>query len=234
MNSGIDASAAVGKRRRWLLAIDPVFEGGRRGKRAQAWDVEDELIAVAILGDVTIDLSRTRSVPAEVDIEAYALLRDVDVLVPEDTHVELFGGVLRGDLENHVPPIIEDQRTSVVRIHGHCLFGDVTPGCQDILQQLGRVRSESPACAVALDRGSRSEPRSCSQPLVDLGSAGREQLLHYVLRLWRQVLVAEHTRGDRQDSVRRGRTAQPREEPDVVDVSVHPRSLHLEGEEVFR
>ncbi len=114
-NSGIDASAALGKRRRWLLAIDPVFEGGRRGERAQAWDVEDELIAVAILGDVTIDLSRTRSAPAEVDIEAYALLRDVDVLVPEGAHVELFGGVLRGDLENHVPPIIEDQRTRVVR-----------------------------------------------------------------------------------------------------------------------
>jgi predicted membrane protein len=109
-----------------LLAIDPVFEGGRRGKRAQAWDVEDELIAVAILGDVTIDLSQTRSAPHDVDIEAYALLRDVDVLVPEGTHVELSGGVLRGELENHVPPIAEDQRARVVRIHGHCLLGDVT------------------------------------------------------------------------------------------------------------
>ncbi len=126
LQPGNDVSAAVGKRRRWLLAIDPVFEGGRRGKRAQAWNVEDELIAVAILGDVTIDLSRTRSAPAEIDIEAYALLRDVDVLVPDGTHVELFGGVLRGDLENHVPPITEDQRTHVVRIHGHSLFGDVT------------------------------------------------------------------------------------------------------------
>jgi hypothetical protein len=123
---GSDASADVGKRRRWLLAIDPVFEGGRRGERAQAWDVEDELIAVAIFGDVTIDLSRTRSAPNEVDIEAYALLRDVDVLVPEGTHVELFGGVLRGDLQNQVPPIAEDQPTRVVRIHGHCLLGDVT------------------------------------------------------------------------------------------------------------
>lgn len=123
---GNDAAADVGRRRRWLLAIDPVFEGGRRGKRAQAWDVEDELIAVAMFGDVTIDLSRTRSAPDEIDIEAYALLRDVVVLVPEGTHVELFGGVLRGDLENHVPSMTEDQRTRVVRIHRHCLFGDVT------------------------------------------------------------------------------------------------------------
>ena len=91
-----------GKRRRWLLAIDPVFEGGRRGKRAQAWDVEDQLIAVAMFGDVTIDLSEAHSAPDEIEIEAYALLRDVDVLVPEGTHVELFGGVLRGNLENSV------------------------------------------------------------------------------------------------------------------------------------
>jgi hypothetical protein len=75
---------------------------------------------------VTIDLSRTRSAPEDVDIEAYALLRDVDVFVPEDTHVELSGGVRRGELENQVPPITDAQRTRVVRIHGHCLLGDVT------------------------------------------------------------------------------------------------------------
>ena len=75
-----------------------------RGRYAQTWDVEDELVAVALFGDVTIDLSQTRSTPAEVAIEAYAILRDVDVLVPEGTHVELSGGVVRGDLRNEVPP----------------------------------------------------------------------------------------------------------------------------------
>jgi hypothetical protein len=119
-------SRTAGKRRRWLLAIDPVFEGGRRGRRAQAWDVEDQLVAVAMLGDVTIDLSQARSLPAEVEIEAYALLRDVDVVVPAGTHVELFGGVLRGDLDNSVPPAPEGERARTVRIHGHCLLGDVT------------------------------------------------------------------------------------------------------------
>lgn len=126
MDNETGTSRTTGKRRRWLLAIDPVFEGGRRGERAQAWDVEDELVAVALLGDVTIDLSQARSAPAEIEIEAYALLRDVDVVVPEGTHVELFGGVLRGDLDNTVPAIPEDQRKGTVRIHGHCMLGDVT------------------------------------------------------------------------------------------------------------
>ncbi len=116
----------TGKRRRWFLGLEPIFEAGRKGKRAQTWDVEDELIAVALFGDVTIDLSQTRSTPAEVAIEAYAILRDVDVLVPEGTHVELSGGVVRGDLRNEVPVVSEEQREHVVRIQGHSVLGDVT------------------------------------------------------------------------------------------------------------
>lgn len=109
-----------------MLGLEPIFEGGRKGKRAQAWDVEDELIAVALLGDVTIDLSQSDSAPAEVDIEAYAIIRDVDVLVAEGTHVEMFGGVLRGELDNTVPAVPEESRERLVRIHGHCMAGDVT------------------------------------------------------------------------------------------------------------
>jgi len=118
----------AGRRRRWLLALDPIFEAGRHGKRARAWDVEDELIAVAVLGDVTIDLSDTRSAPAQVAINAYAIGRDVDVLVGPRVRVELFGDVVRGDLRNDVPPLAADQCDRIVRIHGHALLGDVTVG----------------------------------------------------------------------------------------------------------
>ena len=128
MNSHLEAQhkTVVGRRRRWLLALDPVFEAGRQGERARAWDVEDELIAVALLGDVTIDLSQTGNAPAEIDIEAYAIFRDVDVLVAEGDHVELFGGVLRGDLRKDVPAVPAERRDRVIRIHGHTVLGDVT------------------------------------------------------------------------------------------------------------
>jgi hypothetical protein len=116
----------AGKRRRWLVAVDPIFEAGRRGTSAQRWDVEDELIAVAILGDVTIDLSQTNSAPAEIVINAYAIFRDVDVRVAAGTHVELFGGVFRGDLRNDVPAPPKSAPDRMVRVHGHTLFGDVT------------------------------------------------------------------------------------------------------------
>ena len=125
MNGHAQGEHSGGRRRRWFLGLEPIFEAGRTGKRAQTWDVEDELIAVALLGDVTIDLSQTRS-GRRVAIEAYAILRDVDVLVPEGTHVELSGGVVRGDLRNEVPVVSEEQREHVVRIQGHSLLGDVT------------------------------------------------------------------------------------------------------------
>lgn len=125
MNGHAQGKHGGGKRRRWFLGLEPIFEAGRKGKRAQTWDVEDELIAVALLGDVTIDVTQARSLPAEIAIEAYAILRDVDVLVPERTRVELSGGVVRGDLRNEVPVVSEDQREHVVRIQGHSVLGDV-------------------------------------------------------------------------------------------------------------
>jgi len=121
----------TGKRRRRLLALDPIFEGGRKGRRARAWDVEDELIAVALLGDVTIDLSDVKSAPAEIEIEAYALVRDVDVIVSADTRVEMFGRALLGDLQNEVAIVPQEQHDRVVRIHGHAFLGDVTVRTSD-------------------------------------------------------------------------------------------------------
>jgi predicted membrane protein len=114
-----------------LLALDPIFEGGRKGRRARAWDVEDELIGVALLGDVTIDLSDVKSAPAEIEIAAYALIRDVDVIVPAGARVEMFGRALLGDLQNEVATVPQEQRDRVVRIHGHALLGDVTARTSD-------------------------------------------------------------------------------------------------------
>jgi predicted membrane protein len=125
MNGHAQGEHSGGRRRRWFLGLEPIFEAGRKGKRAQTWDVEDDLIAVALLGDVSIDLSQARSLPREVAIEAYAILRDVDVFVPENTHVELSGGVVRGDLHSEVPVVSEEQREHTVRVQGHSLVGDV-------------------------------------------------------------------------------------------------------------
>jgi hypothetical protein len=92
-DSQFENGADARRRRRWLLGLEPIFEGGwlHRGKFAGSWDVEDELIAISVLGDVTIDLTNTNSAPPEISIDAFAIGRDVDVLVAQGTHVGLTG-----------------------------------------------------------------------------------------------------------------------------------------------
>jgi hypothetical protein len=130
MNTPLNSrqSLPASKRTRWLLGLEPIFEGGwlHRGKRARSWDVESKLVAVALLGDVTIDLSQAKTVPAEIAINAYAGLRDVDVFVGTNTHVELSGRANNDHLRNDVLAVSEDRREHIVRIQGHTALGDVT------------------------------------------------------------------------------------------------------------
>jgi predicted membrane protein len=114
-----------GKRRRWLLGLEPFFEAGREGKRAAEWNVEDELVAVAFLGDVTIDLSKASIEGREIAISAWAIFRDVEVIVSKDFLVEVSGSVVWGNLEATVPPASSTPTSAVVRIRGHALIGDV-------------------------------------------------------------------------------------------------------------
>jgi hypothetical protein len=113
--------------RRWLIGAEPFFEGGwfHKGKRAKNWDVEGELVALSILGDVTVDLSGPKSMPTEVYLKAYAIGRDVDVLVAPGTRVELMGRPDNDHLNNDAPSVPETERTRVLRIEGHTLLGDV-------------------------------------------------------------------------------------------------------------
>jgi hypothetical protein len=116
------------RRHRWLLGLEPIFEGGWRhkGERARRWDVEPELAAVALFGDVTVDLAQARSTPDQIDLSAWAVLRDVDVTVPAGTRVEVAGDRVRSHLVNHVPAVPDQRPDRVVRVHGHTLLGDVT------------------------------------------------------------------------------------------------------------
>ncbi|MGA3147050.1 MAG: hypothetical protein ABSF33_06195 [Acidimicrobiales bacterium] len=114
--------------RRWLLGVEPFFEGGwfHRGTRSRSWDVESELGAVALLGDVTIDLTNARTMPREIGVQAYAIGRDVDVLVRPGTRVELSGRADNDHLNNDAASIPSGEGDHIVKITGHTFLGDVT------------------------------------------------------------------------------------------------------------
>jgi hypothetical protein len=123
----------MGNRRRWLLGLEPIFEGGwlHKGRRARTWNVESELTALALLGDVTVDFAQAKSAPAEIIVNAYAILRDVDVLVHKGTLVELTGRANNDHLNNHAIRDPHEEPERVVRVHGHTLLGDVTARTTD-------------------------------------------------------------------------------------------------------
>ena len=94
-------------------------------RRAGPQPLEDEITAIALLGDAVIDLREAKATSKEITIRAYALLNDVDVIVPEGVAVELSGVAVVGDHRNMARPVPAGTSRFVVKIHGHALLGDV-------------------------------------------------------------------------------------------------------------
>jgi hypothetical protein len=114
--------------RRYLIGLEPIFEGGwlHRGQRADRWDVKRELVAISLLGDVTVDLSRSHSLPAEIRIHAYAIGRDVDVIVPSGTQVAINGRLHNDHVNNNAPLVDGSACAHLLTIVGHTFLGDIT------------------------------------------------------------------------------------------------------------
>jgi hypothetical protein len=118
-----------------LPAIDPVRGPGRLrrvmlgifwdSRRAGPQPLEDEITAIALLGDAVIDLREAKAASKEITIRAYALLNDVDVIVPEGVAVEFSGIAVIGDNRNMVKPVPAGTSRFVVKIYGHALLGDI-------------------------------------------------------------------------------------------------------------
>jgi len=125
------------KSRRYLVGFEPFFEGGwlHKGARATRWQVEEHLVALAVFGDVTIDLRAVQKLPAQVRISAYAFGRDVDILVPEGTGVQLVGRKNNGHLKNHATSVTGSAAHSV-KVEGHTFLGDVTIRTDESITQV--------------------------------------------------------------------------------------------------
>jgi Domain of unknown function (DUF1707) len=113
-----DPARGPGRLRRVMLGI---FWDSRR---AGPQPLEDEITAIALLGDAVIDLRQAKATSKEITIRAYALLNDVDVIIPEGV-AELTGVAVVGDNRNMTTPFPTGTSRFVVKIHGHALLGDV-------------------------------------------------------------------------------------------------------------
>jgi Domain of unknown function (DUF1707)/Cell wall-active antibiotics response 4TMS YvqF len=117
--AAVDAGRGPHRLRRVMLGI--FWDSRRSGPQP----LEDEITAIALLGDAVIDLREAKATSKGITINAYALLNDVDVIVPEGVAVELSGVAVVGENRNTVRPVPAGTSKFVVKIHGHALLGDV-------------------------------------------------------------------------------------------------------------
>ncbi|GAA2871402.1 DUF1707 domain-containing protein [Streptosporangium fragile] len=108
-----------GRLRRWFVAV--LGDSKRRGQ----WRIDKPLGAVAVLGDVTLDLRLAEVRTEVVDIVATSVLGDVKIIVPDGVNVELEGVAVLGDKKVQVAEAPPGTNAPVVRVRAYAVLGDV-------------------------------------------------------------------------------------------------------------
>ena len=105
--------------REWVVAV--MGDSRRQGR----WRVERPLAAVAVMGDVVLDLRGAEVPQGDVEINATAVMGDVKVYVPDGVDVELSGIAVMGDKKVMVREAPPGQRFPRVVVKATVLMGDV-------------------------------------------------------------------------------------------------------------
>ncbi|MBC6470291.1 DUF1707 and DUF2154 domain-containing protein [Actinomadura alba] len=87
--------------------------------------VDDPLSAVAVLGDVVLDLRGAHVTDGEVDVTATAILGNVKIIVPDGVEVLLSGVAVLGDKKIKVRKPPPGRSVPVVRVTAKAILGDV-------------------------------------------------------------------------------------------------------------
>lgn len=105
-------------RRRFIAIMSGASARGR-------WWAPRRMLAVAFCGGVTIDLREAVIDSPVVDIDAWAIMGGVDIVVPEGIPVELDGFVLMGGSDNRTRGSDHLPGAPLVRVHARGLWGGV-------------------------------------------------------------------------------------------------------------
>lgn len=94
--------------------------------RKGAWHVPQHLKVVAVMGGVELDLSGARFAPGVTEIEVFALMGGVEVVIPHGVRVEALGFAMMGGFEASAGEIdVGDPNQPIVRLTGFAAMGGV-------------------------------------------------------------------------------------------------------------
>jgi Cell wall-active antibiotics response 4TMS YvqF len=94
-------------------------------KRQGRWRVERPLAAVAVMGDVVLDLRGAEVPHGDVEITATAVMGDVKIYVPDGVDVQLSGIAVMGDKQVQVREAAAGQTAPKVVVRATVVMGDV-------------------------------------------------------------------------------------------------------------
>ncbi|MGC5015597.1 DUF1707 SHOCT-like domain-containing protein [Streptosporangium sp. DT93] len=113
------APRPAGQARRWFVAV--MGSSKQRG----TWRIDKPLGAVALMGDVVLDLRQAEVRTGGVDIMATAVMGNVKIIVPDGVDVELDGIAIMGDKKVQVVEAPPGTHAPVVRVTAYAVMGDV-------------------------------------------------------------------------------------------------------------
>ncbi|TDD51810.1 DUF1707 and DUF2154 domain-containing protein [Nonomuraea terrae] len=119
MTAPSPSPARTGRKRRWFVGV--MGDSKRRG----TWRIDQELGAVAVMGDVLLDLREAEVRTDEVDILAVSVMGDVKIIVPDGVNVDLDGVAIMGDKKVDVLEGAPGTNVPVVRVKAYAVMGDV-------------------------------------------------------------------------------------------------------------
>jgi hypothetical protein len=99
-------------------------------KRRGRWSLRRKTSAILLLGDLDLDLRgavlESGGQGEPITIDAYSVIGDVEVVVPEGVEVEVGGFTLLGDQKVELASVPRVRGTPMVRVRVWGLLGDVT------------------------------------------------------------------------------------------------------------
>jgi len=94
--------------------------------RRGSWTVPSRLRIIAFMGGARLDLREARFPPGPIDIEVFAMMGGVEIIVPPELAVQVHGmAIMGGFQEINRAPAHPDPDAALLRIHGFAMMGGV-------------------------------------------------------------------------------------------------------------
>ena len=120
IRSAEPAAPEESEERKWVVAV--MGASDRKGR----WRASRNTAAFALMGAVTLDLRGATIESAEIEINCWAIMGAVDVIVPEGFPVDFDGFVFMGGRDERLADVAPVPGAPTIRVRGYGFWGAVT------------------------------------------------------------------------------------------------------------